>query len=112
MGRTGEQLKAYKTGFEAALKRADREDFRFHDLRHSAGPGITATLLQATGVRNGVDLLTVKEFMGQKSLAMTVRYTHLSPDHKRAAAASLKFDAGRVLDTDAKTGNLALPIAS
>jgi len=49
VGRTSEQLKSYKTGFEAALKRADREDFRFHDLRHSAGPGITATLLQATG---------------------------------------------------------------
>jgi integrase len=33
----------------------------------------------------GVDLPTVKELMGHKRIDMTMRYAHLSPDHKRTA---------------------------
>ena len=34
---------------------------------------------------NGVDLMTVKELLGHKDIKMTMRYSHLSPDHKRMA---------------------------
>jgi len=34
---------------------------------------------------NGVDLMTVKELLGHKDIKMTMRYSHLSPDHKRVA---------------------------
>jgi hypothetical protein len=34
----------------------------------------------------GVDLPTVKEMMGHKDITMTLRYTHLSSDHKRQAS--------------------------
>jgi integrase len=33
----------------------------------------------------GVDLPTVQAFMGHKTIAMTMRYTHLVPGHKRIA---------------------------
>jgi site-specific recombinase XerD len=32
---------------------------------------------------HGVDLPTVKELVGLKTIAMTLRYTHLSSDHKQ-----------------------------
>jgi len=40
-------------------------------------------------VMSGVDLRTVQELLGHKSLAMTMRYSHLSPAHKRRAVEAL-----------------------
>jgi hypothetical protein len=38
----------------------------------------------------GVDIRTVQELMGHKTIAMTLRYSHLSPDHKRKAMEALE----------------------
>ena len=37
----------------------------------------------------GVDLKTVQELMGHKSITMTARYAHLSPEHRMAALEKL-----------------------
>ena len=38
---------------------------------------------------NKVDLVTIKELMGHKSIAMTMRYSHPTPEHKKQAVESL-----------------------
>jgi site-specific recombinase XerD len=37
----------------------------------------------------GMDLLTVREFLGYKDITMTLRYAHLALDYMRAAIARL-----------------------
>jgi integrase len=78
--RYGKPYRSVRTGFENACKRAGVEGFRFHDLRHS----FASYLVMA-----GVDLNTVRELMGHKTITMTLRYAHLSPEHKQAAVEKL-----------------------
>ena len=41
-------------------------------------------------VMAGVDVLTVQELAGRKTIAMTMRYAHLAPEHKRRAVGRLE----------------------
>lgn len=55
-----------------ALKQARVEDFRFHDLRHSAASYLAM---------NGASTNEIAEVLGHKTLAMVKRYAHLSEVH-------------------------------
>jgi hypothetical protein len=66
--------------FLPALKRARIQGFRWHDLRHT----FASRLVMA-----GVDLRTIQELMGHKTIAMTLRYAHLSPAHRLDAVQRL-----------------------
>ena len=66
----------FKRSFCSACRRAGLQDFRFHDLRHTYA---------SWKVMAGVDLRTVAELLGHRTLAMVMRYSHLSPDHLEKA---------------------------
>jgi len=66
--------------FLPALKAAKIEGLRWHDLRHT----FASRLVMA-----GADIRTVQELMGHKTLAMTLRYSHLSPAHQLDAVQRL-----------------------
>ncbi|MGB9892740.1 tyrosine-type recombinase/integrase [Thermodesulfovibrio yellowstonii] len=78
---TGTRLTEFKRSFATALKKAGIRDFTFHDLRHT----FASQLVMA-----GVDLRTVQELLGHKTITMTLRYAHLSEAHKREAVKALE----------------------
>ena len=69
--------------FEKAVMKADlRPAFRYHDLRHTYCSRLVAA---------GVPLLEVQQLAGHKSYATTLRYAHLSPDHRKRAVEKVEF---------------------
>lgn len=70
---TGKPFKEVRKSFASALKKAGIMDFHFHDLRHTFASQL---------VMSGIDITTVKDLLGHKSLTMTLRYAHLAPSHK------------------------------
>jgi len=65
-----------KTAFRAACDNAGVEDFRFHDLRHTFASQL---------ILKGGTLKDVQELLGHKTMTMTLRYAHLTQEHKRKA---------------------------
>ena len=76
----GRDLNDSRTWFELAVEEAGMRNLRWHDLRH--------TFISRL-VMKGVDLRTVQELVGHKTISMTVRYAHLAPKHNQAAIEKL-----------------------
>ena len=70
-GAGGAKLTRIDTAWSKLVKRANLNDFRFHDLRHHFASRL---------VQSGIDLNTVRDLLGHADLEMVLRYAHLSPD--------------------------------
>jgi integrase len=66
--------------FGLALEEPKIKNFRWHDLRHR----FTSRL-----VMKKVNLGTVRELAGHKTISMTTKYAHLTPEHDQAAVEKL-----------------------
>lgn len=92
-------IKNPRKWFATALEQAEIEDVTWHTLRHT----FASRLVMA-----GVDLKTVQELMGHKTIAMTAQYAHLAPTHKLQALetlvrpGSVSVQRGYKLATNAK----------
>ena len=64
-----------RKAWQNARDKAGIEDFRFHDLRHSAASYLAM---------NGANPLEIAEVLGHKTLQMVKRYSHLSESHTRS----------------------------
>ncbi len=78
--RDGNPYKGVKRSYSTALRNAEIYGATFHTLRHT----FASQLVMAS-----VDLTSVQELLGHKSLNMTLRYAHLAPEHKTKAVKKL-----------------------
>lgn len=76
--------------FPEVCDAAEMKNFTWHCLRHT----FASRLVMA-----GVDLRTVQELLGHKSISTTVRYAHLAPKHQADAVARLVEPTGTVTST-------------
>lgn len=68
----GEKSISIREAFDAVLKKAAIEDFRFHDLRHTAASYLAMS---------GATLAEIASVLGHRTLAMVKRYAHLTDQH-------------------------------
>ncbi len=91
---TGDALQGSRGWFPTALEEAKIEGYTWHCNRHT----FASRLVMA-----GVDLRTVAELLGHKTLQMIMRYSHLAPEHQVSAVERL-VKAGKRRDTKTDTG--------
>jgi integrase len=71
----GKPVKGVKRSFTAALKKASIQDFKFHYLRHTFASHL---------IMKGGTLKDVQELLGHSTMTMTLRYAHLTREHKKS----------------------------
>ena len=69
-----------RRAWELALRAAEIEDFRFHDLCHTAASYLAMS---------GATLAEIAEILGHKTLAMVKRYSHLTDQHSSKVVARM-----------------------
>lgn len=79
------ETRSLREGWERALKAAKIEDFRWHDLRHTAASYLAMS---------GVSLVEIAKILGHRTLAMVARYSHLDPSHVVAVGDKLASRLG------------------
>jgi integrase len=92
----GKQIKEVSNAFGRVVDRLKfnegvndpRQRIVFHSLRHSFASWLAI---------QGTPLYTIARLMGHKSISMSERYSHLSPDHKKDAVSGIEkaFNGGK-----------------
>jgi len=82
-GTNNNPITTVKKAWKNLLNKAQIENFRWHDMRHHFASWL---------VMRGVDLNTARELLGHGDIKMTLRYAHLTPEHKAEAVARLVQD--------------------
>lgn len=95
----GSPYRSIRTAFETACRRAGLSGLSPHVLRHT----FASRLAMA-----GVDLRTIQELGGWKTLKMVERYSHLSPSHKQEAVEKIA-EFTTLFTTPANTALPSLP---
>jgi integrase len=86
--------------FDQSLADAGIVNLHWHDLRHTFASRL---------VMRGVDIRTVQELMGHKTIQVTLRYAHLAPQHQLEAVQRLcDTDVVRNGATDTRTDTSVL----
>jgi len=80
MGEHGIPLERPRYWWDATVAEAMLENFHWHDLRHT---------FASRCVMAGVDLRTLAQLLGHRTLQMVMRYSHLSQSHELAAVERL-----------------------
>lgn len=73
---TGKPYTNIRKSFDTALKKAEIEDFHFHDLRRTVGTWL---------LTSGVDLRTIQNILAHSDISTTERYLSLTPEQNRKA---------------------------
>jgi site-specific recombinase XerD len=76
----GTAQRDWRSWLRVATKAVGVENFRWHDLRHTFASRL---------VMEGVDIRTVQVLLGHKNINQTMKYAHLSADHRVAAVAKM-----------------------
>jgi integrase len=99
----GRRYTTLRVGFRSACNRAGITDFRFHDCRHSYASHF---------IMAGGDLATLQRLLGHKGIAMTLRYSHLSPSFRLAAIDRMNnlWQSAVPAPTAPKTPSLHIPV--
>jgi hypothetical protein len=79
------------------------QGFTWHCLRHTFASGLAMA---------GVDLLTIKELGGWKTLAMVTRYAHLTPGRLRESVERLVGDAPQAQGAPASRPDASSTVSS
>lgn len=88
----GKEIKRLTTrAWYKALKRANIENFRWHDLRHTWASWL---------VQEGVPLYALQEMGGWKTASMVRKYAHLSPAHNLRYAQTIDATLANVVSLD------------
>lgn len=69
-----------RRAWEAAVRKADLDNFNFHDLRHTAASYLAMS---------GATLAEIAEILGHKTLQMVKRYAHLTDQHSHRVASRM-----------------------